>query len=290
MSGVRTIQATADGALPGIQVIAFHGHLHADATPGRCGPVYADVERCLLRIVEARPSRAGFDVRVETARPPLPKQGPLPGYATPIGPWQARLDDHVVVVGPAEIAQVHRLRARSVREEPPGVERFVRWLRSGQERDVDLACERIEGAAAWYCTRAESFALFERIRRVVLDDFFHAVRAGSAEAIEEHAWWLSRAAIADDDIWLAGAALRRVNSLDWEVVIREGLHPPDEQDLTRELEKAAWHLKHPPPVLAPAKAPSQPRAYTNREAVRGPFLPQAAECTCRKPCRSTSRG
>ena len=193
------------------------------------------------------------------------------------------------------------------------MEKFVRWLGSGRDRDLELACERIEDAAAWYCTRAESFALFERIRRVVLDDFFHAVRAGAAEAIEEHAWWLSRAAIADDDIWLAGAALRRVASLDWEVVIREGLHLPDDADLAPELKKADWHLRHPPPAFAraqaasqpppvpypyrgagaplsireelhpdlqhppPARPASQPRAapYPNRKAVRESFLPAA---------------
>jgi len=245
---VRTIRATDDGTLPGVWVIAIHGHLHADATPARRAPVYADDGNRLLRIVEVQETPSGSDVLVEIAHPPLQREGDLPGYATRVGPWPARLDDHVIMLGPAEVSQAHRLRARLHREEPPRVEAFVRWLRSGQGRDEALQAERIEDGVAWYCTQPESFALFQRVHRLAREELFEAVREGDADAIEENAWWLSRAAIADQDIWLAGAALRRVASLDWEIVIREGLQLRGKYDLTAGLAKADWHLDHPPPV------------------------------------------
>jgi hypothetical protein len=167
-----------------------------------------------------------------------------------------------VVVGPREIERAHRLLPRRERAEPPRVEAFVHWLRVGGERDEALQAMRGEGGATWYCTQAESFALFERIHRVVREELFDALREGAPEMIEDRAFWLSRAAIADLDIWLAGAALQRVASPDWEVVIREGLHLPKDRDISAELRQAEWHLDHPPPVGmqgAVAKGPSYPR-------------------------------
>ena len=72
MSGARTIQATADGALPGIQVIAFHGHLHSDATPGDAGSCTPTLRAASCGSSKPVPPGAGYDVQVEAARPPLP--------------------------------------------------------------------------------------------------------------------------------------------------------------------------------------------------------------------------
>jgi hypothetical protein len=297
MSNVRTIRATNEGVLPGVRVVAIHGSLHADATPGRCGPVYADEENCLLRVVEARRTADGYDVVVETARPPLPRAGELPGYATRIGPWQARLEDHVVVLGPAELDEAHRLTSRSVLKEPPNVERFARWLRSTRKRDDELCCERLEDdgkvAAAWYCTRLESRVLFERIHRIVMEEFFQAVRSSSAARLEDASWWLSRAAIADEDIWLSGAGLRRAVSPDWELLLREGLRLPRGADLSAGLTKAEWHLEHPPPGMMPIEARPRPLPYPARRSAellvaREPVAPAAQPL--RYPAREAVRG
>jgi hypothetical protein len=271
---VRTLTATADGVISGVRVIAVHGHLHTDATPGRAAPVYADGHHRLVRIVEVERAPEGFKVLVETASPPLPETGELPGFATRIGPWPARLDDHVVVVGSGEIAEAHRLLPRRERAEPPRVEAFVRWLRSGRERDDALQAMRAEGGATWYCTQAESFALFERIHRVVREELFDALRDGVAGLIEDRAFWLSRTAIADMDIWLAGAALKRVWSPDWEVVIREGLHLPADRDVRGEI--ATWERDLDHLTLMSARGTSdEGRDYPDRARIIKRFFARA---------------
>jgi hypothetical protein len=232
MGHVKVIPATPDGLLKDVRVIAFHGHLHADATPARCGPILADADDCMLRIVEARPAADGFDVMVEVAHPPLAADGELPGHGTRVGPWQARLDHHIVVLGPSEIDRVDRLKRRSELAEPPTVERFVRWLMVGQGRSDDLPCERLKDAVAWYCSKQESFALFHRIHGVAEDEFFEtarlfrSARPGATRRLEDASWWLSRAALGKEDIYRAAAGLRRAGSTSWRTMLREGLRLP----------------------------------------------------------------
>jgi hypothetical protein len=280
MGEVKVIHANNEGLVEGARIIAFHGHLHATETPARYAPVYVDSEHCLLRIVDVSTRADGFEVRVETAGPPLPETGSLPGHATRIGPWRARLDHHVVVVGPSEIDRAERLKPHSVLGEPASVESFVHWLLTGRDPTAKLECQRIQGAAVWYCSKVESLALFERIHGVVQDEFFEAAqlfhenRPGARARLEEVSFWLSRAAIGDQDIYRAAAGLRRAASPDWRIMLREGLRLKNEQDWQAGLREADELLEKPP---APEqRAPKAgPRLAHCRAAMRGLFMSMA---------------
>ena len=284
MSGVKIVRADREGALEGVRVIGLQGHLHPTETPARCAPVYVDAEGCLLRIVEPRAAAHGFDVLVETVGPPIPETGELPGHGTRVGPWPARLEHHVVVVGPSEIDRAERLKPRSVLGEPGSIERFVRWLLTGGDPSGKLACQRFEdaNAAAWYCSKAESFALFERIHGLVQDELFQAARLfkadrpGARARLDEASWWLSRAATSDDDIYRAAEGLRRSGSLDWKAMLEEGLRLPNDEDWTVGLRDAARLLDDPPaPEQEPAK--TGPRLAHGRAAMRQSFMTSEAE-------------
>lgn len=282
MSEVKIIHADSEGVLEGVRVIALHGHLHPTETPARYSPVYVDDENCLLRIVDVHSAAHGFDVQVEIARPPLPQTGELPGHATRVGPWQARLHRHVVVVGPSEIERAERLKPRSALGEPPTVESFVRWLLTDRDPGGKLECQHLQGAAIWYCSKAESFALFERIHAVVQDEFWGAARLllnkrpGARARLEEASWWLSRAAVSDQDIYRAAEGLRRAGSPDWRIMLREGLRLPNEQAWEEGLRDAERLLDRPPaPEQSAPKA--EPRLLHARAAVRSRFMSDRTE-------------
>lgn len=250
------LDARPDGAVNGLHVAGFHGDVAADETPAKLGPVHVDAAWCHARIVEVGPTRhtpAG-QVRIETFPPPLSKdaQEPLPGRGTRIGPWPARLGNTIMAVGPEERRLLRKLREAAGRRGVGRVASFLDWFATSATRSDDLCCERQDGIAIWYCDANEGFALLEAVHGAVRDELFDAIRDGDADAMEEAAWWLSRAAIADEDIWLAGAALRRVASLDWEALIRQGLQLGKKADLRKGLAKAEWHIDHPPPVASRA--------------------------------------
>lgn len=280
MGKTHVIHAKVDGELSGVRVIGFHGEFDVGMTPARFAPVYVDADNCLLRIVEVHPAKAtgagdgqGYDVRVEIAHPPLSDRGELPGYGTRVGPWLARLEDHVILLGPSEIRQARRLKPPAMSAEPPTVEKFIRWLPSNQATRPDgITCQRLDlvKAVVWYCSKAESSALWERIQRMVEEELFKAVTSGNRDAIELVSWWLSRAAVTQQDIFLAAAGLRRVASPTWKVMIREGLRLPDEKDWHGGLEDAEWLLDHPPPVES-QKMRIGPELSSSREDVRNTF-------------------
>jgi hypothetical protein len=280
MTTTTELDILADGSLPGLTVVGFHGHMDVDETPAKLGPVYANEAGCLTRIVEVGPTqwtRSGR-MRTESFPPPLRDDQPLPGEGTRIGKWKARLGNVVMAVGPEERGRITEVRRIARDHGSAAAEQFIEWF-AGRERCSDeLACERQGEIALWYCAERDGFSLLECVHRVVKDAFFQAVRARSSPEIEEMAWWLSRAAVDDQDIYLAAAALRWVASPAWEVLIREGLHLPDEKDWRVGLEKAAWHMERPPAVaVAEREITPVPRSdvYRHRAAVRALYLPKS---------------
>ncbi len=204
---MKTLRATREGMIDGVSVVGFHGRPHPKATPARRGPVLVDGERHLLRIVEVNQDAQGANVVVETAGPPLAEAGELPGDGTRVSPpWPARLDHAFVVLGPAEMGRADELRQASVLREPPAVQRFVDWLGGDGAPEGDLACQRVDGAAAWYCSKAEAHALFQRVHGLVVGEIDQAAQLlvdrqpRARVRLEEASWWLSRAALGDDDI------------------------------------------------------------------------------------------
>lgn len=275
MSKRRRIRADRDGLLPGVRVIGLHGHLHPTETPARSAPVLVDEQDCLLRVLEVRPVEEGFDVEIETAGPPIPASGDLPGHGTRVGPWPAIVGHHVVVVGPGEIERAERLEPRSVLGEPSRVARFVRWLLTGGDPG-EISCQKVQNTAVWYCSKAESFALFERIHSVVQDELFDAMarlkaeRPGARSHVEDVAFWLSRAATGDQDIYRAAAALRRCGSQDWRVMLREGLRLKNEEDWARGLADANALFDSAPAPERPLPAEG-PKLAHGRATVRSRF-------------------
>jgi hypothetical protein len=247
---VKTLRATREGTIDGVSVVGFHGRLHSKATPARRGPVFADDERHLLRIVEVHRDEEGASVVIETAGSPLPEAGDLPGDGTRVSPpWPARLDHVVVVLGPAEIERADALQPASVLREPVAVQRFVDWLREDGATGGDLDCQRIGGGAAWYCSKTDGHALFQRVHGLVVGDLYRAAqllvekRPGARVKLEEASWWLSRAVLDDGDIYLAAAGLERAGSPAWLPMLRKGLR--DARDDER-LEGARRLLLQPP--------------------------------------------
>jgi hypothetical protein len=270
MSRINHIQVPENAELPGVRVIGFQGELHADMTPARRGPIYVDAENRLLRIVSVQRTASGHDARVETTDPPLPHVGILPGYGTRLGPWSARLDDQLILLGPSELGIARRLKARAGREEPPNVEQFVRWLATSSSPPKELTCQRIGDGAAWYCSRAEGFALWERLHRVVQQEFFKAVCAGKIDDLEDASWWLSRATLSPTDMYLAATGLRRAASADWRVLLREGLRLPNEKDWKQGLKDAEYSFRHPPTAEA-EESVDLPANASPRNVVRNLF-------------------
>jgi len=275
MSRIKLIHVPESGELPGVRVIGFQGELHADMTPARRGPIYVDADTRLLRIVSVQRTGSGYEAQVETTDPPLPEVGKLPGYGIRLGPWQARLDDQLILLGPREIGIARRLKARAGREEPPNIEKLVQWLAGSSAPPKELTCQRIETSAAWYCSRVEGFALWERLHRVVQQDFFKAVRAGKTDDLEDTSWWLSRTTISPTDMYLAATGLRRAASPDWRVLLREGLRLPDEKDWRQGLKDAEYLFRH-PPEAEPDETLVQPTVPNSREALRRLNFPKAA--------------
>ncbi|MFS8065575.1 MAG: hypothetical protein ACMG6S_04305 [Byssovorax sp.] len=285
MTKKALIDVQADGLVPGLTVVGFHGAMAADETPAKLGPVYANAAGRLTRIVEVGPTRATpiHRMRIESFEPPLADGGPLPGNGTRIGPWSARLGNVVMAIGPYEQRKVAELRRYASTHGTPPVERFIEWFANHELRSEDLQCERQNEIALWCCTAGDGFALLKCVHHVVKDAFFAAVRSQSSADMEETAWWLSRAAVDDHDIYLAGAALRRMDSPAWELLVREGLHLPKKAQWKDGLEAAERTLDHPPPVATslpahkPAIATIGSTLMNKRSELRNLFMtPEAA--------------
>jgi hypothetical protein len=230
MAPVRIVHGLADGLLPGVRVIGFHGDVGPDQTPARRGPVYADEAGRLLRLIDVKPAPSGYEVRMEADEPPI-GEGPLPGIGTRLAGWPARLDSFVAIVGERERGAAERLKGSHRRGEPPRVQRFVEWIAGSERSSEELTCERLKDIVAWYCAPEEAYALWQRIQEIAEEELYHAVASGSFAAIKGASFWLSRAKVTDRDIYLAAAALKRAASPHWETLLRQGARDrtPDER-------------------------------------------------------------
>jgi hypothetical protein len=172
-----------------------------------------------------------------------------------------------MAIGPEEKRNIAELRKYASAHGTDLVQRFIEWFAGDEPRSDALSCERSEEIALWYCTADDGFSLLGCVHRVVKDAFFATVRSASPD-VEEKAWWLSRAAIDDHDIYLAAAALRQMDAPAWDVLIREGLHLPKKEQWTDGLEKAEWHLAHPPLVALPSLGPALAKPATLPPVIR----------------------
>jgi hypothetical protein len=269
----KPLHATPDGQISGLQVIAYHGQVEPDQTPARRGPVHVDRQQRIVEIAEVRrvqakagSQRSGFAVSVEVASSSL-VDGALPGIGTPIGPWPAKLEHYVVLLGPEErrcLASPGKVPGTGG---PERLRSFLQWIQGEAAPPGDLTCERRGDLVAWYCSPEEAFALWKCIQPAAREALVAAVRGRNAEEIRRISFWLSRAAVTDADIYLAVAGLQRVSYPHWKVVLDAGVRDGTEEQRAAGLEEAERQLSR--------EVPSQTgMASTIRERAR-----RAVDCS-----------
>jgi len=241
MGTMQVLQVGADGLLPGVWAVAFHGQIGANQTPARRQPVLADAEGRLVRVVEERRSQG--EVVVEVEEVPL-AEGNLPGIGTRISPVPARLGNLVVIVGERERKAGLVRRAH---EEGLRVEEFVNWLGGNEPRDEGLGCERVGDVVVWYCNPQDGYELWKRIQAAAEDEFYRAL-AGDRHALMAVSFWLSRASVTEHGIYLAAVGLRRAGSPHWRTLLDNGVRNRTEEERRQGLEDAEWLLKNTPRV------------------------------------------
>ncbi len=243
MNKPRRVLAT-DGVVPGVYVVGFHGQIEPSCTPARQGTVFADHRHRLVDFVQVSPGHVAgsAEVWIETGVV-APPAASLPGIGTRVGPWPARLGHYVAVVGPTEIGRIGALQRAARVDDPPRVARFLDWIETDETSSLDLECERLGGIiVAWHCAPDEGAALWARIGRVATAELLEAA-AGTDEAAIRHASWrLQRAAVTDDDVYLAAAGLERARSPHVGIVLREGVRGPSEEAKRAGLDAARARL------------------------------------------------
>src|SRR5438034_11820415 len=130
-----TIEIGSDGALQGIRVMGCHGIPSADETPARMAPILADQDGRFVRIEVVEPGRLASIERSES----LIAEGNSFGEGMRLGPWPARLDDVLVVLGPREFASA--LLRQPKRTHNPRVASFLTHVVAGQTIDEELRFE-----------------------------------------------------------------------------------------------------------------------------------------------------
>ncbi|MFO0757532.1 MAG: hypothetical protein U0359_13635 [Byssovorax sp.] len=294
MTKEKFLEILPDGKIAGLTVAGFHGRMAADETPARLAAVFLDASGSPTSIVEVGPTTwtpAG-KARIESFPPAIAEGESLPGEGTRTRRWSARSGNLFMALGPDERGRVGELRGYAQRHGTARVRRFVDWFGGSTPVDDTLQAERQGEIALWYCSEDDAFSLLDCVHRVVKDVFFRAWKGQSPEEIEDVAWWLSRAAVSDHDIYLSAAALRRVDSPAWELLLREGLHLPEKAQWSEGLAAAEWQLEH-PPLIAEAEEempPSQTR-YKSQAQVRKLFSATPAnQVEPWVPSRLTSTG
>ncbi|MBZ4415299.1 hypothetical protein [Myxococcus sp. RHSTA-1-4] len=220
-----------EGEIPGVQVVGFHGEVDAGDTPARRAAILVDAEGWLVRILpfsdaperepgEERPAR----IRLERGPLRVDAEGPLPGVGTRLGPWPARLGYTVVLLGQTELRAAARLAAHAPADES-GPTRLIQWLAQGRPAPAPEWTAQLNGLVAWYCPEREAHALWLSILRearlAALQSF-----GGSPQLLEEAAWWLSRTALSDDDLYLSAACLKHAGSPHAEAMLQAMMETP----------------------------------------------------------------
>ncbi|HZH77134.1 MAG TPA: hypothetical protein VEY88_13975 [Archangium sp.] len=267
----------------GLRVLGFHGQVETRSTPARRAPILADDEGWLVRLLvpETLEGTADSDgprhVQVERGSLQVQEGQPLPGVGTRLGPWPARLGYTMVLLGESEQRRAKRL-SLHVPGGEKGVTALIDWLGQGRPQPAPERVAVIDGLVAWYCGEAEAYSLWSAILREARLALLQAFGHQPPESLEEPAWWLSRAALSDDDLYLAAACLKHAGSSHAEAMLRTLLNKPlspvelqermSEQllflDAHARLAPAVQELSHP---AAPAR-PADPVLASVRDQVR----------------------
>jgi hypothetical protein len=96
---------------------------------------------------------------------------------------------------------------------------------------------QLEELVAWCCGMEEAHSLWQHVlqqaRLAVMSAF---AQDQSKLELEDAAWWLARAALVDEDLYLAAAALKHAGSSDAETMLRAMLrHPPGTEELQKHM-------------------------------------------------------
>ena len=204
-----------NGVLEGLFVIGFHGRPDPDCTPARQQVVHADESDHLVVLHNA----ADGAVRAERAAAPL-GPGPLPGFATRIGPWPARVGDMVVVLGRQDLEGLGPLRKR---------------VENGRVTSLD------GGLVAWCCAEDDAWEVWKAIAVAARAAVHRAVGVRDDERLKKAAWWLSRAAATDEDIFFAAAGLERAGA-SYAALLKQGIRDASAADLEAGLASARVRL------------------------------------------------
>jgi hypothetical protein len=230
-SSTHAVTVSPQSELMGLRVLGFHGQVDAAHTPARRAPILADEEGWLVRLLvpETLGDTADSDgprhIQVERGSLQVQEGQPLPGVGTRLGPWLARLGYTVVLLGESEQRHATRLSLHVPRAKV-GVTALIDWLALGRPQPAPERVASIGALVAWYCSEAEAYSLWSAILREARLALLHAFGHQPPASLEEPAWWLSRAALSDDDLYLAAACLKHAGSPHAEAMLRTMLSKP----------------------------------------------------------------
>lgn len=218
---VVTVNLTADGLLPGFEVIGFHGEFESsDSTPSVQGPVV--IHSATRRMVHV-PDYFPDGVFEGLLGAPVPVAGQIPGAGTLIMdlPWKARARHGVVVLGPRELETL-----------PAG------------KLDGFRAALALDGKPllALYRPEEDAWKLVDEIGDIAREKVLAAVKAKSAD-LADLAWWLLRAGNKRSDAALACAAMRRAGVVESDIEAIEELISFDEDEKRQLVDDARAELE-----------------------------------------------
>lgn len=247
MSGqgsIRRLSVNADGVVSGLNVIGIHGFISDDNTPAVREPVYQTVDGRLARIVQVD-KEANRWVEVEVAATIL-GDAKLPGDGTRVGSWRARLGyDVVAVVSGDERLNGGKIADKATRLE---VAQLFQWIGGG-----GFTCPALVSLVncrdyIWYASADDVADLFHAIRKVaamgMIDQVLRPTRT-MKESLERSSWWLSRAAIYDNDSMCLAVAGLKLTGVDcWSEVLKCGLPSCTDEERATGLMKAEAFLEY----------------------------------------------
>lgn len=197
-----------------LKIVGYPGRLSEKQTPARRVPVYVN-DANMPATIEGRVEIGTGPISEETwsstgtrIDPPLladPKRG------------------IILILGPREIGitlDLRRIRVSSA-ELDNEVDSFLIWIESGSLRSDAIGSIRIGTLVAWNCTPDLADALCARIANVARWAVGAAALSGDFTELRSASFWLSRAAVSDDDIKTAAAGLRVSGFEQWEDILKD---------------------------------------------------------------------
>jgi hypothetical protein len=216
----------ADGFLEGIRIVAMQGVVDPASTPARRAPVLMDEKRRIVELLSAAAPHEGAPRSVVVERSqPLAKNRALLGEVTRIAPLPARLGDIMIVLGPRDREAIGDLLAQS-------------------RRLVEL-----DGLVIVAASIDEALVLCSCIATKAIDSIHSAAAMNASSALENAAWWLSRATVEPSQLAIAVVALRRARSPHAAILEREAFRGQPSTSVERWLAEAERNLL-PRPELA----------------------------------------